>query len=150
MMDVDNQSQLLREMLRGLERKMGLVDDSAKSCCGISLAQCHALVEIGRASDLSLNSLADMMNLDKSSVSRSVDHLVRRGYALRKTDEKSRRKIVIRLTSSGSDLFTRIEKDMTRYYSAVLDKIEPGKRAQVIESVGLLLDAIERADLTCE
>jgi DNA-binding MarR family transcriptional regulator len=146
--ELTEQSMMLREILRQLERRLGLIDDSTKSCCGISLAQCHALVEIGRASDISLNSLASLLNLDKSTTSRSVDHLVRHQFAQRKTDHDNRRRISICLTPAGQRLFCRIEDDMARYYAAVAGQIEPDRRVQVIESLGILLDAIEKTDST--
>ena len=55
----------LREMIRLLERKLGALDDFQVSCCDITMAQCHALVEIGRAGSISLNELAELLNLEK-------------------------------------------------------------------------------------
>lgn len=134
----------LRELLRILERKLGLIDDSTQSCCGITLAQCHALVEIGRAMNLSLNDLSLLLDLDKSTTSRTVDNLVRQKYVRRQTDPTNRRCVVIELTSAGQELFRGIENDMSHYYQTVMTHIPENKRAQVVESLQILVNAVEQ------
>ena len=58
-----NDERQLRELVRLLERKLGYLKDSEFTCCGVSLAQCHAMVEIGRANGLSLGNLAELLDL---------------------------------------------------------------------------------------
>ncbi len=43
---------------------------------GISLAQCHTLLEIEKSHEISISELANTLSLDKSTVSRTVDGLV--------------------------------------------------------------------------
>jgi DNA-binding MarR family transcriptional regulator len=131
----------LREALRLLERMLGIIDDSARSCCGVSFAQCHHLVEIGRASTVSLNDLAALLDLDKSTVSRTVDQLVRQGLANRQPDPASRRNVRISLTPAGRDLFSGIEADMQDYYSRILENIPAAKHGPIIEGLQMLADA---------
>ena len=52
--DYMEQHKILREIMRNLERKMGMLDEFQVDCQNITCAQCHALVEIGRAKTLSL------------------------------------------------------------------------------------------------
>ena len=141
-MPMSEQLNELRELLRNLERSLGLIDDSAKSCCGITLAQCHALVEIGRAEALSLNALAELLDLDKSTASRTIDHLVRRNYATRQADARNRRSVVIRLTAAGHDLFMGIEADMNHYFKQIQTAIPADKQEQLLDSLRLLTLAI--------
>jgi hypothetical protein len=47
-MDHQSNSKALREVIRLLERKLGLLDELEASCCGVTFSQCHAVVEIGR------------------------------------------------------------------------------------------------------
>ena len=136
----------LRELLRILERRLGLVDERAKACCGITLAQCHALVEIGRAGALSLNELATLLGLDKSTTSRTVDHLVRQGQVIRQTDTRSRRSVVIRLTGDGQDLFHTIEDGMDQYFRKLQAVIPEARQAEVLDSLRLLVSSISQLD----
>jgi len=46
-------SSSFRELIRILVRNLDLLEKSDASCCGITTAQCHAIVEIGRQSLIS-------------------------------------------------------------------------------------------------
>ena len=45
---------LLREKLRRLQRELGWQQKNDASCCGVTVARCHALLEIGRQEEISL------------------------------------------------------------------------------------------------
>ena len=141
-MDIDK-SQKLRQGLVNLVRNLSLLEKSEASCCGITLAKCHAIVEIGRAGEIYLNKLADLLKLDKSTMSRTVDNLVNQGYVTRESDDENRKYIKIRLTDKGYDTFKSTEENMNIYYKNVLNSIAEEKRDQVLEGLELLLDAIK-------
>lgn len=136
------ESKLLRETMRRLERRIVMDEDHLKSCCGISLTQCHAMVEIGRAGSISVRSLSEKMGLDNSTVSRAVDTLVNKGIAHRETDPNNRRFVTISLTKMGESEFKGIESSMSVYYEKVLGAVVKEKRDQVLESIQLLLQAV--------
>jgi len=135
-------AKLLRETMRHLERRTVMDETHLKSCCGITLTQCHAMVEIGRSEKISVRSLAEKMGLDNSTVSRAVDTLVNKGIAHRETDPDNRRYVSISLTTTGLSEFKGIESSMNAYYKKVLDAVRPEKREQVLESIQLLLQAV--------
>jgi DNA-binding MarR family transcriptional regulator len=134
----------LREYIRQMEHKLGILEESEVSCCGITLAQCHALVEIGRAKSISLIELSELLNLDNSTMSRTVNNLVNNGLAERELDPKDRRYVTIKLTESGIKLFEGIEESMNLYYLKVFQSIPSEKQEQVLESLQILLEAITK------
>ena len=136
----------LLDSRRHLEQKLGVLEEDRFSCCGVSLAQCHALVEIGRAGRLSLMELAALLNLDTSTMSRTVEKLVKGKLARREADVNDRRYIRIYLTEKGKELHAIIEEQMKAYYDKVLADIPADKRAQVLESLELLCNAIDIRD----
>ena len=142
-------SKQLRELVRKLERKLGVMQDGEYSCCGITLAQCHALVEIGRAVNISLNELAELLNLDNSTLSRTVNNLVANELAKRDIDPQDRRCVAISLTESGLKLFEGIETSMDLYYSKIYQSIPEDKQQQVLESMQILLESIE-SGMNCQ
>lgn len=145
MIDV-NDSRQLREILRMLERKLGLLEENEFACCEITLAQCHALVEIGRAKSISLTSLSDLVNLENSTMSRTVNNLVTSGLAERDIDSQDRRYVTICLTETGQNLFEKIEDSMELYYKKIYDEIPEEKRGQLFESLKILQDAIVKSN----
>lgn len=140
----------LRESIRKLERKLGVLDDIQSSCCGVTFAQCHAIVEIGRAGSLSLNDLAEILSLDKSTMSRTLNNLVNNNLAERDIDPDDRRYITIKLTEQGMQSYREIEENMNLYFDQVYQSIPEAKREQVTESLQILLQALKEKSECCK
>ena len=134
-------TQNLRELLRLLVRNLGILEKEEASCCGATVAQCHTLVEIGRSGEISLNGLAELLDLDKSTMSRTINNLVEAGQVIRELHSEDRRFVSIKLTEEGSKAFQSIEAAMNRYYEILFQAIPEEKREQVIESLMLITEA---------
>ena len=132
-----NQAKLLRENTRILECHLGNINKTDSCCCGISESECFVLVEIGRKPNISVKELAEILRLDKSGVSRTVEELVQKDYVERKPSTEDRRFVVLNLTLKGKECFEKIENDMNRKFKEILDKIPVDKREQVIEALEL-------------
>ncbi len=98
-----------RETLRQLERQVGwqLKDDT--ECCGVTLAQCHIIVEIGNAGETSVIDLATILGLDTSTLSRHINGMVNVGLVNRILNPKDRRYVSITLTEQGQKIYQSIE-----------------------------------------
>nr|WP_288824415.1 MarR family transcriptional regulator [uncultured Clostridium sp.] len=140
---INQDSKDLRELIRILVRDLGILEKSDASCCGVSLTQCHAIVEIGRKEKISLVDLSRLLGLDKSTMSRTINNLVESDYVIRKSDMENRRYIIIQLTERGRSVFQNIEESMEEYYKGIFNAIPVNKRSQVLESLQLLKDAVE-------
>ena len=134
-----------RELIRVLERSLGLLDDEM-SCCGVTLAQCHALVEIGRAGNISLIELSKLLNLDNSTLSRTVNNLVNSELAVRELNPEDRRYVSIKLTQSGLTAYEEIETKMEVYFDKILASIPEERQEQVLDSLQILLKAISETE----
>lgn len=135
---------VFREYLRKMEVEMGLINKQEK-CCGfdVSLAQCHALVEVGRSEKISLKELANMLRIDISTMSRTVDKIVKNGYVERKTSETDRRSVEIKLTKRGKELFDQIENSMNAKYKDIFDRISKDDRTNVLNSLEVIVKAFD-------
>lgn len=141
-------SKIFREQIRLLERKLGLLNKGTNNnfCCSkVTLSQCHALVEIGRAENLSLKELAEILILDVSTTSRSVDALVKKNYAKRETSTADRRSIQIKLTELGQKLYQDIEAKMDNDFFNCFEHIPINERENVLHSMDLILEALEKS-----
>jgi len=141
-MDKATKIKHLRESVRQMERKLGILEESEVLCHGISLAQCHALVEIGRAECISLIELSELLNLDSSTMSRTVNNLVNNGMVERELDSNDRRYVTIKLTENGLEKFKGIEDNMNLYFTNIFESIPSEKQEQVLESLQILITAI--------
>ena len=137
----NKESHYLRELIRVLVRNLGLLEESEATCCGTTVSQCHAIVEIGRAKEISLNELAELLGLDKSTMSRTINKLVDSGLAIRELHPDDRRYVAIKLTYEGIKIFNSIEGTMEQYYQSIFSSIPEEKRDQVLESLQLIIKA---------
>ncbi len=134
----------LRGKLRLMEREMNDPFGRDAGCCGLTLAQCHTLLEVGYKREVSLVDLATSFGLDTSTLSRMIQGLVVLGLVSRLTDEKDRRYVSISLSEQGRKLFDQIETTFNTYFSQVLDLVPSEKKEAVIEGIGLFSDAIRK------
>lgn len=137
-------SNYLRELIRMLVRNLGILEKSDAGCCGVTISQCHAIVEIGRAKEISLNELAELLTLDKSTMSRTINKLVDDNLVIRESHSEDRRYITIRLTDKGIKIFKTIEGTMDKYYKNIFMSISEDKREQILDSLKLLIDAVHK------
>jgi DNA-binding MarR family transcriptional regulator len=103
-------------------------------------------VEIGRAGSISLNNLAEILTLDKSTMSRTINNIVTHDLATREIDPQDRRYVMIQLTASGRKAFQTIEESMDVFFTNVFNSIPETKREQVVESLTILLEALVAND----
>lgn len=140
---MDNiRSEILRELTRVLIRNFGVLEKNEFSCCGITLAQCHALVEIVRAECISLIEPANLLGLDKSTMSRMIDNLLKVKMVIREIDSENRRYVNIRLSENGMKFLKETEKSMDEYFDEIFVSIPEEKREQVLESLQLLIQVM--------
>lgn len=129
-----------------LERKLGLLKKNTGNCCNndLTLTQCHALVEIGRAERIMLKELATILAIDISTTSRTVDSLVKKGYVQRITSVEDRRSVNISLTEAGTILFTEIESTMDQFFAEVFSNIPDEEKMNVLHCLDTILNAFNK------
>lgn len=148
-MDIGN-IQYFREKLRQLERQMGWVLKNDVRCCGISMAQCHAMIEIGKKDQISIVDLAAILGLDTSTLSRTIDNMVKAGLVNRLLNPEDRRYVSLTLTCKGKETYDFIEKSNNTFIDMLFTRIPPEKHSQVIESFQLLVDAVQECSQSCD
>lgn len=135
-----------REYTRQLECHLGNMNQSDCCCCGVSTAQCFLIIEIGREPGISVKELAEILRIDKSGVSRSVEELVQKGFVERNPSKEDRRYVTLNLLPKGQARFEKIENDMYLKFKEVLEQIPMEKREQVIETLKLYNEACTKVE----
>ena len=140
-----------RNTMRQVQRSLGWLSKNDAACCGITVAQCHALLEIGSSDGIALNDLASALNLDTSTISRTIDNMVRDSLVERKANPDDRRYVDISLTDAGQKIFDEINCTFDQFYADIFNSIPAEKHQQVIESIDLLADALSnsKSDSCC-
>lgn len=105
----------------------------------MSPSDAHALTEIADGGRTQ-RELVDRLHLDRSSVSRLVDRLVKRGWALR-ADGDDRRSVRLAATPDGQRVAATVAATRSKRFSELLDAIPPDQRPHVLDAIRLLTAA---------
>lgn len=129
---VDNKSvKHFRELLRRFERELFMQKNDC--CCnGITLAQCHTLLEIDSKEKESLTELSKTLGLDKSTVCRTVDGLVNIGLLDRTIPTENRRMSTIQLTELGKTVCNSINTENDQYFGELLQILSESEQAYFV------------------
>jgi DNA-binding MarR family transcriptional regulator len=131
-----------RRNLRALEREIAFALDEQSRCCGVSVAQCHLLLELETMGAASIGKFATSLDLDPSTLSRTADGLVKLALISRVDDSENRRRQILNLKPKGHDVVYRINALCDAYYDELLELIPGTKRKTVFESLALLAGAM--------
>jgi MarR family 2-MHQ and catechol resistance regulon transcriptional repressor len=134
----------LYEALSDLVRVYQFRDRDTICCHDISVTQCYALEALVDSGPRTLNELAARLFLDKSTASRVVGTLERKGYITRQTHPQDRRAILIDVTKAGRKLCGTIQGELIDETRKLLDDFEPAVREAAPRLLASLARAAER------
>ena len=116
--------------------------DRDRICChDISVTQCHALEMLVEHGPMRMNALADRLFLDKSTTSRVVGTLVKKGYAEQRSDEVDGRATAVHASTRGRRLYRRITDVLVEQQKQLLQDLDPDVREAVLTVIGRLARA---------
>ena len=144
--DSENSIQIFRKTLRRLERYITANLRENSLCCGVTPTQCHVLLRVEEEGETSIAGLTDFLGLDKSSLSRTVDGLVRLGLLERSESKTDRRFTSIRLSGRGEEYLRQLNRVCDDYYAPVLSALPPEIRARLDNDLNALFQAFESTD----
>ncbi|MBN2467834.1 MAG: MarR family transcriptional regulator [Deltaproteobacteria bacterium] len=75
---------------------------------GLTLPQLYVLTTLGLQGDMPLGKIGQELLVSKGNITPIVDHLERDGLVIRDRDREDRRKMWVRLTVKGRELFEEI------------------------------------------
>lgn len=126
-----DQVKIFRAVLRKFEREIFLQNNS--SCCeGVTVSQCHALLEIELNDNITITELAKSLALDKSTVSRTVESLVSSGLVIRTIPSGNRRTAVLTLSDAGKTACNTINTANNRFVSDSLEVLTKAEQSNLI------------------
>lgn len=135
--DAEELYDALEELLRVYQFR-----DRDRICCfDVSVSQCYALEGLVRRDPMTLNDLAAYLYLDKSTASRVVDALERKGYVARTPHPKDRRAVLLEATPSGRELEGKIRESILAEERQLLADFAPDVR----QAMTLLIRRLARA-----
>jgi DNA-binding MarR family transcriptional regulator len=125
-------------------QRINALQRDERRCFGVSLSRCVTLETLLREGPLPVRELASRLGLDASTVTRSIDGLVREGLARRARDERrDRRRVFVSLTARGRALAQKLERCADAYSDRILERIPAEHREDVLYALGILVKAVD-------
>lgn len=131
-----------RRSLRTLERQIELSLASETECCGVTPAQCHLILAIEEKGEPSVGELAAALELDQSTLSRTIDGLVKAGMLSRREDPANRRRQLIGLTDPGRAKADGINALCDESYSGLLTSLPEDEAGVIIRALPLFAKSL--------
>lgn len=136
----------IHDLLMELVRVVGLHQlDRAVPEHSVSLAQVFALHELDTGTSMSQRDLADRLRLEKSTVSRLVADLDRKGLLERERDPANRRVYRLRITPAGHALHAGMRDSQHPPLARWVDALTPDERKALLIGLAALVRVV-RAD----
>ena len=149
--DLQRDAEALQAAVADLVRVYQFRDRDRICCHDVSVTQCYALETLVEHGPMRLSALAERLFLDKSTTSRVVNTLVRKGYVDQREDATDGRATLINPTRQGQRLCARITSDLVEQQKQLLGDLAPEIRAgvvQVIQRLARAADARFRSGVT--
>jgi DNA-binding MarR family transcriptional regulator len=131
-----------RALLRKLVRLLSNEETESGYSCGLTFTQCHSLLEIGEKESTTIAELADSLNLDKSTLSRTVESLVSQRLIHRREHPDDRRFKVLRVTAKGETVRREIDARADERFRRALKAIPNESRDPMLEYLEILVRSL--------
>src|SRR5918996_3126821 len=136
----------LAVLLDPLIRAAVLLQPEAHSVHGhVSLSEWFALMELAGPAPLTQRDLAERLDLEKSTVSRLVAGLERRGLVTRRRDPDNRRFAQVALTEHAHTMLTRLAAGMLERHAQITAAMTQSERDALTTGVTALVRAMHGA-----
>jgi DNA-binding MarR family transcriptional regulator len=138
--------QALQEQIIAFIRAFGLHRPEQTPCgTPVSVAEAHALMELTREDGLTQTTLAHRLQLEKSTVSRLVGILERKGWLTRARSTHDGRALELRLTEQGQRMAAQLAEARRAKFAHLLSTLPEAQRPLVIEALGILVEALHES-----
>jgi MarR family transcriptional regulator, 2-MHQ and catechol-resistance regulon repressor len=141
--DLERDAAALQAAVAELVRVYQFRDRDRICCHDVSVTQCHALEALVENGPMRLSSLAQRLFLDKSTTSRVVGTLVKKGYVEQRADADDGRATALLATPGGRRLHKRITADLVAQQKELLQDLDPDVRAGVVNVIRRLAGAAD-------
>lgn len=140
----------LFEALTALARLYQFRDRDRICCRDMTVSQWYALEVLDRRGTCTANALAEELNLEKSTASRLIADLERKGYAKRRQNPGDGRSILLHATVGGRRAFDTVRADLLREHAQVVAGLDAGtQRAVALVMRKLAQTTARRSGLSC-
>lgn len=134
--------QQFRTTLRKFERDVAIGQQRDERTGGLSVVQTHTVINLGELGETTIGQMAGHMAVDKSTLSRTIDGLVRKELVSRNPDPDDRRFQRISLTKKGQKECEQLNRVNNDFIDRVFSKIPKSEHEAVIKYFKIFVSAM--------
>ncbi len=134
----------IRQNIRSLVRELNILDGRFQDT-GFSYSECHVLFEINEHKLLNIMDLSNLLQLDKSTVSRLVRKLTDKGYVEILPRPEDKRQKCLGLTEKGIEAVTRNNCRSDDQVAAALQLLDEKEQETALKGLHLYARALNRS-----
>jgi DNA-binding MarR family transcriptional regulator len=136
----------IRDFRQRMRRYRRMITEALEQDCAdlpVSVPQCDAMLEMERLGDTTIADLSQVLRLDKSTLSRTVDSLVDLDFVARTPDASDRRYNVLSLTPEGKAVCDQINQCSDEGVRMIFDEIPEAERLAALDGFIRVVDALD-------
>jgi DNA-binding MarR family transcriptional regulator len=136
----------LEHTLAAFIRAFGLHQGEQTPCgISVSVSEAHTLTELARTGGLSQKDLIQFLKLEKSTISRLIQNLEKRGWVKRSAHPSDGRSQLLMLTPGGEKKAIQIAKARRAKFEILAKNLPRAKRETVLAALDLLTEAMNES-----
>jgi len=116
--------------------------DQVPTGFSLSLSEMFALLALSAEAPMSQQALAEQMHLEKSTVSRLIRHLERRGWVRRVRDLHDARMFRLQLSEAGHEQASRLARSLAERHERLLAELKPDEQEALAYGLSALVRAL--------
>lgn len=147
--DFDRPHRELLTSMMNLFRLLRCCSRDEAICRNITFHQFAILDAVAQRSRLGLTELRTLLGVEKSTATRLVDPLLRRGLLRRDQAERDPRAACLVMTPEGNETHREVWLCLKGFLTAIDRNLPPGKRAEILTAINGFADAIRRSAEDC-
>lgn len=135
-------TQDLAEVVLAASRVLvGVADRSLPEAADVTLHQFRALALLASHGEMNVNSLAELLDVSPSTVTRLCDRLVRKKLVRRRQPKESRREVCIGVSASGARLVADVLDRRRAAIEDLLARVPPAAHRPLAEGLKAFVEA---------
>ena len=146
---IKDQTGDLIEVLGGLAQVMRSCCRDKAFCEGVTFHQFMILDAVAKEKELHMANLHKLLSVEKSTTTRLVTPLIKKGLIRRETADHDSRAVKFTLTKKGWETHKRVQICLADYFQKALGNMPEKKRTEIFESVKVFITAIKNSANGC-
>ena len=149
LIEIKENNEELMDVFGGLSQVLRCCCRDEAFCEGVTFHQFMILDAVAKEKELHMADLHKILSVEKSTTTRLVNPLIKKGLIRRDKADHDSRAVKLTLTREGRETHKKVLRCLTDFFERVLGNIPAKKRAEVLESVNIFINAIKNSANGC-